>query len=107
MAYYGDLCVSTGEYDGKKRWLKVGAVFENDKGLSIKMEAMPLAKQGNDGYPEVWLSIFKKDNQQQAPAQGFAPSAPVQQPVAQAPQQGQFQNMPVQNQQAPNAQIPF
>ena len=41
-----DAVVTTGEYEDrsgnkKKRYLTVGAVFEGEKGLSLKLEALP------------------------------------------------------------------
>lgn len=36
--------------DGKARWHKCGAVFESDKGLSLKIDSLPV---GFDG----WLSL--------------------------------------------------
>lgn len=38
--------------DGKKRYHKCGVVFESDKGLSLKLDSLPVA--GFDG----WISFY-------------------------------------------------
>lgn len=52
-----DAVVVTGKYtkDGqeKNRYLTVGAVFEGDKGLSMKLEALPVA--GFNG----WINFYE------------------------------------------------
>jgi hypothetical protein len=67
-----DAVVVTGEYEDrsgnkKKRYLNVGAVFEGDKGLSMKLEALPVA--GFNG----WINFYEPKPRQDAPAS----SAPV------------------------------
>lgn len=47
-----EVIAKTGTYtnkngEEKNRWLKVGVVMETSKGLSLKMEAMPV---GSDGW---------------------------------------------------------
>lgn len=75
MKYYGDVCSTTGEYekDGqtKKRSVKIGAAFQDDQTgrISIKLEALPMCKVDDKGYPCAWLSIFQNDNQQTQPTQ--------------------------------------
>jgi DNA-binding cell septation regulator SpoVG len=77
----GDLCFPAGKYvkDGeeKTRWMKVGIALETDKGMRIKLDAIPVVS-GDNG---LWLSVFEKDNRQQGfrekPAQ-----KPVQEPVS-------------------------
>lgn len=41
----------------KPVWLRHGIAFSNDKGISIKLESLPLP--GKDG--EVWLRLFEDD----------------------------------------------
>jgi hypothetical protein len=74
----GDLCFPAGKYvkDGqeKTRWMKVGILLETDKGMRVKLDAIPVVT-GDNG---LWLSCFEKDEPQQgfrekpapAPAQG-------------------------------------
>lgn len=69
-----DAVVTTGKYtdrEGKEktRYLTVGAVFEGEKGLSLKLEALPTV--GFNG----WINFYaprdreqKPQQQQQAPA---------------------------------------
>ena len=70
-----DAVATVGEYqkngETKKRYLTVGAVFENDKGqLSLKLDALPTVKEWNG-----WISFYEPkqyDNQasqQSQPAQ--------------------------------------
>jgi hypothetical protein len=94
------LVVKTSEYidnvtgRNKARWLQVGIMFKHDDGnFSIKLEALPIAKDF-DG----WISLFPIDDQKpqepQQPApqrQAAAPRQPAQQAYAgsqayQAPQ---------------------
>ena len=70
MAVTHDVCVSTGEYEvegqKKRRWMKIGVLFDSEKGKSIKLDALPIANiQG-----EVWLSLFPK-KERAAPLQVF------------------------------------
>lgn len=46
-----ELIASTGEYttktgETKKRWTKVGLVLENERGMSIKVEQIPVGWDG-------------------------------------------------------------
>ncbi len=61
-----DAVVTTGKYmqNGveKKRYMNVGVVLESDKGLSLKLEALPV---GFDG----WINFYEpKPKQGEAPA---------------------------------------
>ena len=82
--YYGDVCVSTGVYQGKdgkekKRWVKLGGCFIDEQNrISIKLEALPMPKMDNNGFPCSWLSVFQKDasqNTSQQPSQGGFPQS--------------------------------
>jgi hypothetical protein len=79
-----DAVVVTGEYEDrqsgqkKKRYLTVGAVFQGDKGPSLKLEALPVA--GFNG----WINFYeprereqKPAQQQQAPAEEFPDDAAI------------------------------
>lgn len=63
-----DAVVVTGKYTDKQgneknRYLTVGAVFEGDKGPSMKLEALPVA--GFNG----WINFYEpKDRQQSRPS---------------------------------------
>lgn len=68
--YMGDVCTITGKYNDqqgneKNRYLKVGAWFDNEGRISVKLEAIPLP----DPNGNVWLSLFLRQddnsNQQQ------------------------------------------
>ena len=54
----------------KPVWLRHGIAFEGDKGISIKLESLPLPNK--DG--EVWLKLFEDDGSRQNP-QHAAPAA--------------------------------
>jgi len=41
----------------KPVWLRHGIAFQNDKGISIKLEGLPLPQK----YGEVWLKLFEDD----------------------------------------------
>lgn len=49
--------------DGKPRWKTFGAVFKTDRGLSMKLDGVPLAKDF-DG----WFTFFepRQDNRRQS-----------------------------------------
>ena len=53
-----EACVKVGSYKNKEgeekaKWLKIGTVFESDKGYSLLLEAVPV------GVPApVWVSLF-------------------------------------------------
>jgi hypothetical protein len=74
----GDLMYPTGKYikDGqeKTRWMKVGVLIETDKGMRLKIEAIPVVT-GDNG---LWLSVFEpRDSQAEAkPARPQATSTP-------------------------------
>lgn len=82
--YMGDVCTITGKYNDqqgneKNRYMKVGAWFDNEGRISVKLEAIPLP----DPNGGIWLSLFlRKDDdqqqQQQPPRQQqqAAPAAP-------------------------------
>ena len=64
-----DAVATVGEYkkDGetKKRYLTVGAVFENDKGqLSMKLDALPTVKEWSG-----WISFFEPKQYDGQPSQ--------------------------------------
>jgi len=51
-----DVVAKNGTYkdrngDEKTRWLKMGVCFESEKGLSIKIDSMPIAFDG-------WMSLM-------------------------------------------------
>jgi len=50
----------------KPIWMKHGVAFEGPKGLSIKLESLPLPNK--DG--EVWLKLFEDDGTQGAGGNG-------------------------------------
>lgn len=70
--YMGDVCTITGKYNDqqgneKNRYLKVGAWFDNEGRISVKLEAIPLP----DPNGNVWLSLFMRqddNSNQQQPA---------------------------------------
>jgi hypothetical protein len=62
-----DVVAKNGTYkdrngDEKTRWLKMGVCFESDKGLSIKIDSMPV---GFDG----WLSLMTPKPREDKPKQ--------------------------------------
>ena len=54
----------------KPIWMKHGVAFEGPKGLSIKLESLPLPNK--DG--EVWLKLFEDDGTQNGGSGGSARS---------------------------------
>jgi hypothetical protein len=62
----GDVCFPNGSYikDGeeKTRWMNCGILLETEKGMRIKLEAIP-ANVGENG---MWFSVFEKDNKPRA-----------------------------------------
>ena len=54
--------VQAKEVPGREKpiWMKHGVAFEGPKGLSIKLESLPLPNK--DG--EVWLKLFEDDGSQ-------------------------------------------
>lgn len=68
-----DVVAITGKYtdrDGneKRRYQNCGAVFETDKGLSLKLEAIPVGDWNG------WFSLYEPRTDAR-PAQGRAPQA--------------------------------
>jgi hypothetical protein len=62
-----DVVAVTGSYTDrngveKRRYMNCGAVFETEKGLSLKIEAIPV---GFDG----WFQLYEPRTEQQTPAQ--------------------------------------
>lgn len=47
----------------KKRYVKCGVAFEGDKGLSIKLESVPVGMGWNG-----WLSLYEPREKEGAPA---------------------------------------
>lgn len=77
-----DAVATVGKYkdcDGneKKRYLTVGAVFEDDQGrMSLKIEAVPVGAEWNG-----WISFYapqqrEGQQRQERPAQSSKPTAP-------------------------------
>lgn len=70
-----DAMVKNGSYkdrDGndKARWLKIGTVFENDKGLSMILDCVPVGV-----VAPVWVSFFPvKEKGQQSQQQDNSPA---------------------------------
>jgi len=63
-----DVVAKNGTYkdrngDEKTRWLKMGVCFESEKGLSIKIDSMPIAFDG-------WMSLMTPK-----PKEGATPTA--------------------------------
>ena len=64
-----DVVATIGKYtnsngEEKKRYMNCGAIFESDKGYSLKLDAMPTTPEWNG-----WFSLFEPQNRQQQPAQ--------------------------------------
>jgi len=76
MAVIYDVVVKTGSYekDGKTvyRNQTIGKVIETSKGLSLKLDQMPLVDGGWNG----WAALFTPltEEQKEARRQGFVPS---------------------------------
>lgn len=51
----------------KPNWVKLGAVFETSKGLSLKIDAIPV---GFDG----WVSFFEPKQKENTPTAQSAPA---------------------------------
>lgn len=71
-----DAVATIGEYtdrngQAKKRYLNVGSVFESDKGLSLKIDALPLSKEWSG-----WIQFYPPKDRD-AVAAPKAPSAPA------------------------------
>lgn len=57
--------------NGKMRYQKVGAVFESDKGLSLKLDCLPVGAPEWNG----WISLYPpKDKSEKAPAKSQRPA---------------------------------
>ncbi len=72
-----DAVVSTGKYtdkDGKEktRYLNVGVVLEGDKGVSLKLEALPVNFNG-------WINFYEPKEKQQTkqPSDDFVPDEDI------------------------------
>jgi len=69
-----DVVAITGEYtnaqgETKKRYVNCGAVFETEKGMSLKLESLPVGGEWNG-----WLSLYEpRQQQRQAPQKSSAP----------------------------------
>ena len=57
----------------KPVWLRHGIAFEGDKGISIKLESLPLPNK--DG--EIWLKLFEDDGSRQNPQHAAPAAAPA------------------------------
>lgn len=57
----GNLVFPTGKYikDGEEKtsWMRVGVLLETDKGMRIKLDAIPVVTDSNG----LWLSVFEDD----------------------------------------------
>ncbi len=60
--------------DGKKNYVRIGTVFETDKGLSLKLDSIPAGNEWNG-----WVSFFdpkpREDRQSTPKAASSRPSA--------------------------------
>lgn len=55
-----------GREEGKTFWHRVGSAFDGDKGISVKLDSLPLP----DAKGEVWLKLFEpREKAQAAPKQ--------------------------------------
>jgi hypothetical protein len=64
-----DVCYKAGSYKDKQgnektRWIKLGTVWENDKGMSVLLDAVPAGATA-----PVWLSLFPVKDRQHQPQQ--------------------------------------
>lgn len=50
--------------EAKKRWTRVGVAFENDNGISVKLDAAPVGREW-DG----WLRLFEPKERDEQPKQ--------------------------------------
>lgn len=48
--------------DGKKNYVRIGTVFETDKGLSLKLDSIPAGSEWNG-----WVSFFEPKARQDSP----------------------------------------
>lgn len=71
MAKRYDVCAPRAGKDDKTFWHRVGTAFEGEKGISVKLDSLPLS----DAKGEVWLKLFEprpKQDQQQERVPGSA-----------------------------------
>lgn len=78
MAKKFDVVAVTGKYTDnsgteKKRYTNIGVVFESEKGLSIKLESIPV---GWDGWASFYVPKGRDEPQPSRPAESAAPSKP-------------------------------
>ena len=71
-----DVVAITGKYtnaqgEEKNRYMNCGAVFQTDKGFSMKLEGLPVGDWNG------WLSFYEPKQRQSAPAPQQAPSRQV------------------------------
>ena len=62
-----DVVATVGKYtdnqgNEKKRYVNVGAVFESDKGMSMKLETLPVGPEWSG-----WLSFYEPKQRESAP----------------------------------------
>lgn len=62
-----EVAASTGTYTDKngqekRRWTKCGVVMETDKGLSLKLEVIPVESNG-------WFSLFEPKERSEQPVE--------------------------------------
>ena len=55
----------------KPVWMRHGIAFQNDKGISVKLESLPLP----NAQGEVWLRLFEDDGSRGGQQQAAAPAA--------------------------------
>lgn len=61
--------------DGKPNYVKVGVVLEGDKGLSMKLETLPMGNEWNG-----WLNFYEpkpRNGEQSAQQSSADPSDPI------------------------------
>ena len=80
----GDICFPAGKYikDGeeKTRWMKVGIALQTDKGIRLKLDAIPAVYSENG----LWLSVFE-ERDEKGSGQGFREKpaqTPAQRPLS-------------------------
>ena len=74
MAIKYEIMAAVGSYekdgDRKTRWLRVGAAFERDGKLSLKLDAVPTTSTDREGQPvawDGWLKCFEPRPRDSAP----------------------------------------
>lgn len=74
----GNIVFPTGKYikDGEEKtnWMRVGVLLETDKGMRIKLDAIPVVTEPSG----LWLSVFEENDtpRAQPAAQPAAQTAP-------------------------------